>query len=283
MPRSFAGPRSFANDNAPPQVQYPGRPMILRDLLPILDAIAPLRWAEPWDNTGLLTGEPDAPIARALLTIDLTHAVMDEAVARRSELVVAYHPALFEAVKRVRHDSVIYRAIRAGVAVYSPHTALDAAPGGTNDVLADALGLTERAPLKLTSPAEGQGIGRVGKLPARTPRAALLAQVKRALSLSALLVAGPTEGDCERAAVCAGAGRGLLDEALAQKVDLYLTGELPHHDALKASAAGVTVVCALHSNSERATLLRLKARLDADAPGVEVLVSDSDRDPYRIA
>ena len=56
-----------------------------------------------------------------------------------SALCIAYHPILFEPVERVHYDSVLYRAIRAGLAVYSPHTALDVAPGGTNDVLADAL------------------------------------------------------------------------------------------------------------------------------------------------
>jgi dinuclear metal center YbgI/SA1388 family protein len=254
--------------------------MILRDLLSILDAVAPLRWAEPWDNVGLLTGEPDADIRRVLLTIDLTHAVADEAIRERCALVVAYHPVLFDAVKRVRHDSVLYRVIRAGLAVYSPHTALDVAPGGTNDLLADALGLTGRAPLRLTVPAEGQGIGRIGTLPPNQTRGALVAQVKRALGLGALLVAGPLEGDVRRAAVCAGAGRGLLTDALAAGVDVYLTGELPHHDALAAAAAGVTVVCALHSNSERATLGRLKTRLEADAPALEVRVSESDRDPF---
>ncbi len=254
--------------------------MILRDLLPILDAVAPLRWAEPWDNVGLLTGDPDAEVARALLTIDLTHAVADEAVREGCALVVAYHPILFEGVKRVRHDSVLHRVIRAGVAVYSPHTALDVAPGGTNDVLADALSLTARAPLRLTAPAEGQGIGRVGTLPPGQTRRALVARVKQALGLSALLIAGPLEGEARRAAVCAGAGRGLLADALAAGVDLYLTGELPHHDALAAAAAGVTVVCALHSNSERASLGRLAARIAAEAPGVAARVSEIDRDPF---
>ena len=82
--------------------------------------------------------------------------------------------------------------------------------------------------------------------------------------------------------MCAGAGHGLLDEVLAQKVDLFLTGELPHHDALKAAASRVTVVCALHSNSERATLRRLAARLATDAPGVSFLVSAADRDPFSL-
>ncbi len=256
--------------------------MILNDLLTLLDAIAPLRYAEPWDNAGLLTGDPGASVTRVLLTVDLTHAVADEAIRSGCELCVAYHPVLFEPIKRVRHDSVLHRVLRAGLAVYSPHTALDVAPGGTNDLLADALGLGERAPLSLTVPAEGRGAGRVGTLAAPVPRAALIARAKRALALAAVLVAGPTEGDASRVAVCAGAGRGLLDHVLRQKADLYLTGELPHHDALRAAAAGVTVVCALHSNSERRALGPLREKIEAGAPGVEVRVSAVDRDPFTL-
>ena len=256
--------------------------MILQDVLTALDTISPLRYAEAWDNVGLLTGDPAASIERILLTIDLTHAVLDEAVARRAELVVAYHPALFEAIKRIRHDSVLYRAIRANVAVWSPHTALDVAPGGTNDLLADALGLTERAPLRVTASADGGGIGRIGVLATPCTRAGLISHLKRELGVEAVLVAGPLEGLVTRAAVCAGAGRGLLDDAIAQKANLYLTGELPHHDALKAAAAGLTVVCVLHSNSERAALGRLKSRIEAAAPGIEVALSQVDRDPYTV-
>jgi dinuclear metal center YbgI/SA1388 family protein len=254
--------------------------MILRDLLAALERIAPLRYAEPWDNVGLLTGDPSASVQRVLCTIDLTHAVLDEAVRLQAGLVVAYHPALFQAIKRVRYDGVIHRAIRADVAIWSPHTALDVAPGGTNDMLADAIGLSERAPLKITLPAEGLGIGRIGALPAPLPRAAILDRIKRELGLEALLVAGPLDGDVTRAAVCAGAGRSLLGDVIAQKANLYLTGELPHHDALEAAAAGVTVACALHSNSERAALRRLAARIEQEAPGIAVAISEADRDPF---
>lgn len=254
--------------------------MIAADILAALDRIAPIRYAEPWDNVGLIAGDPGAQVDRVLLTIDLTHAVLDEAEKLGAGLVVAYHPPLFEGIKRVRHDSTIHRAIRAGIALWSPHTALDVAPGGTNDVLADAIGLAERAPLRITVIAENQGIGRVGSLPAPTPRAEVLDSIKRELGLSGLLVAGPLDGDMTRAAVCAGAGRSLLGDVIAQKVDLFLTGELPHHDALKAAAAGVTVACALHSNSERSTLSRLRDRILAEAPGVEVSISEADRDPF---
>ena len=107
-------------------------------------------------------------------------------------------------------------------------------------------------------------------------------RIKRGLEVGHLLVAGPADGPVKRAAVCAGACGDLLDAAIAQKADLYLTGEMRHHDAVKAARAGVTVVCTLHSNSERATLRRLKSRLEQALPGLPVLLSRTDRDPFAV-
>jgi hypothetical protein len=126
------------------------------------------------------------------------------------------------------------------------------------------------------------GIGRIGELAAPRSRAELLADIKKALGVEALLVAGPLDGEVRRAAVCAGAGASLLDAAIAQKAELYLTGELRHHDALRAAARGMTVVCALHSNSERAALGRVKQRLESAHPGLGVTLSASDRDPFSL-
>jgi putative NIF3 family GTP cyclohydrolase 1 type 2 len=102
------------------------------------------------------------------------------------------------------------------------------------------------------------------------------------LSIEHLLVAGPERGSVTRAAVCAGACGDLLETAIAQGAEFYVTGEMRHHDAVKAAAAGVTVVCTLHSNSERITLRRLKERLAGMLQGVEIHLSEADRDPFSI-
>jgi len=117
---------------------------------------------------------------------------------------------------------------------------------------------------------------------APTPLPALLGRIKKELGLSHLLVAGATEGEVTRAAVLAGAGREHLKDAMAQGAKLYLTGEIPHHDALVAARAGVTVVATLHSNSERATLKRLKGRLEKATGAVPFIISSVDRDPFQI-
>ncbi len=250
-------------------------------LVTAFEQIAPPRLAESWDNVGLLVGDPAAPLTRLLLTIDYTAPVADEARQLGCEAVMSYHPPLFQAKKRILAGDGIFEAIRDRIALYSPHTALDVAVGGTNDVLCDLLGVTERGPLR-PSPTDPQtGIGRVATLPP-TPRAALVERARQGLGLGHVLVGGPLSGDARRVAVCAGAGGELLDAVLAARADVFLTGELRHHDVLRAARAGLTVICALHSNSERVTLPHLARQLAPHLPGVSIVQSTADHDPLRI-
>lgn len=358
--------------------------MNVSDLVRAMEEIAPTRFAAAWDNVGLLVGDAAAEVTRVLLTIDCTRAVLDEARAAGAEAVVSYHPPLFSAQKRFTAGSIAFEAARAGIAVFSPHTALDVAEGGTNDVLADALGIKERVPLRAAegrdaalklvtfvpeehveavssalfaagagrigkysscsfrspgtgtffgeagaNPAVGQagrleraaeirvetlvptgrvdavvralraahpyeepafnlvrlaaapaglGFGRVGSVN-RARAGAVVDRIKTALGVTHVLVAGPVDREVSRAAVCAGSGGDLLDEAVASRADLLLTGELRHHDALRAAEAGLTVVCTRHSTSERAALVPLQARMATLLPGIAVSRSERDRDP----
>src|SRR5687767_12781010 len=98
--------------------------MKLKEVTGVLESIAPLRWAESWDNVGLLVGDPKSDVTKVLVTVDYTSAVAEEARARGVELVVAYHPPMFPAVKRAPHEALWVDAIRRGIALYSMHTAL---------------------------------------------------------------------------------------------------------------------------------------------------------------
>lgn len=364
--------------------------MRVKDVVRVMEEWAPTSAAEPWDNVGLLVGNPEAEAKRVLLTIDFTRAVASEAFAASTSLVIAYHPPIFDGLKRLGPSSDIFRAIEQRVAIYSPHTALDVADGGTNDVLADVVGLATRGPLRpaaakdaeyklvtfvpeeqlekvsdalfqagagkigrysscsfrtagsgtffgeegatptvgeagklvkapevrvetvvpiesvaavvralraahpyeepafdlvrLAAVPTGAGMGRVGELPAATPRAEIVERVKRALGLDAVLVAGPIDGVAKRVAVGAGACGDLYKDALRARADVYLTGEMRHHDALAAAARGMLVIAALHSNSERLTLARVQERLVSKLGGeVEVTLSAADRDPFAFA
>ena len=115
----------------------------LNEVLDLMHEIAPLELAADWDNVGLLL-RSDAgrkQVAKCLLTIDLTDAVVAEAEQFGADLVISYHPTIFRPVARLDaadpvHGRVV-RALLAGFAVYSPHTALDAAPAGLADWLVE--------------------------------------------------------------------------------------------------------------------------------------------------
>ena len=131
----------------------------LAEVTALLEQLAPLHLSEEWDNTGLLLEPPGAaarPIERAFLCVDLTEIVLDEALERGADFLIAYHPPLFRGLKRLRasraEERVLLRALTAGLSVYSPHTALDAAAGGVNDWLARAFGSGRCTPL-VTPPA----------------------------------------------------------------------------------------------------------------------------------
>lgn len=122
------------------------------DFVSAMNTIAPLALAQDWDNVGLLAGDMRAVLTRVLLSIDLTSDVLAEAKEKRVELILAYHPPLFKPISALRLPSVdmsglVFECIRSGIAVYSTHTALDAADGGTNDALARLCGAKHTEPL----------------------------------------------------------------------------------------------------------------------------------------
>lgn len=268
----------------------------LADLIDALEAIAPLEYAEPWDNVGLLVEPPDVgEIGALMLTIDLTEPVLDEALDSGADAIVAYHPTIFGGVKRLTQRTAQARtlmtAIRAGVPIYSPHTALDAAPNGMNDWLAEGLGHAETCrPIKpfvgRDGPISGVGAGRTVTLNDAASLDVVVETMKAHLGLEHVRVAAPEEfltGErwVGTAAVCPGAG-GSVFEAVGE-VDLLVTGEMRHHDVLARVAAGTAVLLTDHTNTERGYLPRFKQRLTRLlGEHVEVLISKRDADPLSV-
>jgi dinuclear metal center YbgI/SA1388 family protein len=129
----------------------------VNDVCQLLERIAPTRLAQSWDNVGLLAGDRSAEVRNMLLCIDLMPAVAGEAVKRKASMVVAYHPPLFKPIRRLvapsnGSEGALLRCVAAGMAVYSPHTALDAVDEGTNDVLARLVGIADPKPVEWSPP-----------------------------------------------------------------------------------------------------------------------------------
>jgi dinuclear metal center YbgI/SA1388 family protein len=263
-------------------------PPPLREVLAALESIAPPELAAAWDNVGLLLepkGRSRARVGRVLLAIDLTAPVLAECRRRRADLLVCYHPPIFEPLRRLSdrdpRQRLLLEAARAGLAVYSPHTALDAAPGGVNDWLAERVATGARG--VSFEPCGEDGFGRLVRFSRPLGLQALVTRVKRALRLARVRIAGPPgrRGRVRSVAVCAGAGGSVLAGVLA---DALVTGEMRHHDVLAAVEGGAAVVLCEHSNTERPYLKVLRTRLARALGGrVDVAVCRADREPLRPA
>jgi len=135
---------------------------MIGELALALEAVAPARLAAEWDKVGMLVGDPSRPLKRALLCIDLTEETLAEAIRRKCQAIVAYHPPIFEPIARLTawepRGALLLRCIEHGIALFSPHTALDAVRGGVTDWLAEQLGAGERwaiEPASAVRPGEG--------------------------------------------------------------------------------------------------------------------------------
>ena len=245
-----------------------------------MKALAPLELAEHWDNPGLLV-DCGGEAARVLLTLDITPEVVAEAAARHCEVIVAHHPVIFDPLKKIGPRDVPYQLVRAGISAICMHTNLDAAEGGVNEVLAGIFGMQNMEPF-------AGGCGRVGSIaPITVPELARKAQRELASRCNAP-DAGPAVQvkfadagrPVHRLAVISGAGGSLFEEALAMGADCLLTGEANHHHACDAKRLGLSLIAAGHYATEFPVTAAVAAKLRTALPGVEVLVSEANKDPY---
>jgi len=395
--------------------------LFVRDLVRAFDRIAPRGLAAEWDNTGLILGAEAEEIGagqkvpRVLVAIDLTEGVLKEALRMRAGALVCYHPPIFAPLKSITDktglDGLVLMAARAGLAIYSPHTALDAVPGGMGDwlaglmpakrakrgsvfapLVADVRSAKSHALVKIVTfvpeaavsavrgamaeagageigeysmcsfvstgegtfvasdrarPAVGKrgklervteirlemvcraghaaravaalrgahpyeeaavdvlpladvstakrakageaGSGRVVNLDEPVTVAALAKRVKQRLGAKNVMLceAGDTRAAkssprVKRVGVCPGSGESLLSAAAAAGCEVFVTGEMKHHEVLAAERMGVSVILAGHTETERGFLPELAARLGEEIKAADVRVSEADGPPLRV-
>lgn len=264
-----------------------------------LKAFAPLSLAEKWDNVGLLI-EPSGSleVRKIILTNDLTENVMKEALAEQVNMIISYHPPVFAPLKRITQNSwkerIVCQCLENRIALYSPHTSWDAVDGGVNDWLLNTLNVSTAEIRAISCLDETQprvGAGRVCQLSGPASLDLILRNLKKHGDLESVQLARvdasvPLEETMiNKIALCAGSGSSVLKDVT--DADLYLTGEMSHHEVLDAVHRGTNVILTNHSNSERGFLKRfqeiLTEKLSASEVAVEVIVSKMDEDPLKVS
>ena len=212
-----------------------------------IDRIAPFDTQCDFDNAGLLAGSRDKPVYYALVALDATSLVIDEAAARDCQLIITHHPIIFHPLRSIEEGSPVCGLVRSGMSIICAHTNLDKAERGVNYCLAKYLSLEDIHPL------EGLEFGFGGTLPEE------MSCREFADYIAGLTMSGcrynPVDRKLRRIAVIGGAGGDEDPRALLRLgYDALVTGEAKHHEFLNAAEHGLCLIAAGHHETEAVVL-----------------------------
>ncbi len=258
----------------------------VKEILAALFELAPANMKESWDNIGLLCGHREALAETVLVALDPFPDVAREAKQLGAQLLLTHHPLIFGSIQAVNDDSIVGKTllylIENGIAAVNLHTNLDSAPGGVNDVLASALGLSGVHVLKPVGE-DGQGrpygLGRYGTVKeCRLPE--FLQKVRERLHCGGLRYA---EGGkpVSKVAVGGGACGEFLRDAAALGCDTFVTADVKYNMFADAVELGVNLIDAGHFPTENLICPYLAEQLRRCFPDLRVLESATHQDCVR--
>jgi len=257
--------------------------MTMKEIEQVLDEIAPLRLAEDWDNSGVQIDAGRPHIQKVLVCLEITRDVVTEAIESDVDLIVTHHPLLFSGVKRIDRSTPVgeylLELIFTGISVYSSHTSFDSAPGGNDDDLAERLDLMEVEELTGNS---GGALGRTGYLTRPMALKELVFLLDEALDHpGGIKVAGDPETTVEKVGLCTGAAGEFYQAAMEQGCQVYISGDVKHHEAQLARESGLCLIDAGHFGTEQIFVENMAKQLREKCGGrLTVMESRVNVNPY---
>lgn len=230
----------------------------VKDFYGYLNSIAPFETQEDWDNSGMLVGDMNAEVKKAAVVLDITHEEIKKAKAIGADLIISHHPVIFNPIKSVTKGSVPYELVASSINALCCHTPLDIADGGTNDSLAELLGINVT---RADDP-----ILRLGTVEPTTAQE-LAGKIANTLNTKVRYAdAGKT---IKKIAICTGAGCSLIEAA--GEIDAFITGDASHHNFLDCVQAGITLIAAGHYETEIIVVPVLVKKLQSQFPDIEII------------
>ena len=252
-------------------------------MLSALEQFAPLPLQESWDNAGLQVGLTEAEVSGALLCLDVNKRIVDEAIAKGCNLIVSHHPLLFRGLKQISGANDVQRtvikAIKHDIVVVSMHTNMDNAMNGVNWKIAERLGLKETAFFASKNVEDIEcGSGVIGQLPEAMAADDFILLVKKQFDVDCAMCNEVLRRPISKVAICGGAGDFLLDDAVSQGADAFITGEMHYHQYFGYEQR--IQICVIgHYQSEQFTSEIFRDIIQRECPGVRTEMAETCTNP----
>lgn len=260
----------------------------VNELAEIIELRYPQSLAVEWDVVGFVTNNSNIEVSNVLLTIDVTQAVVNEAIAKSIDLIISHHPLILDA-EEISDIQTKRKQIKAlleekNIALYVAHTNADIAQGGVNDSLAKVLALQNIEVFGV------EKMGRKGNLTNQISLSEFVNQLKDKLPKvnSSIQVSGNLESKISKVALCGGSGSSLLEEIRRTEVDVFVTADLKHHAVSdNENMNGPALVSVSHWASEWTWLPELKQQLESDLVlkklDAKIFISEISTDPWNFS
>lgn len=253
------------------------------EIMECLEELSPKRYAESWDNVGLLCGREEKEVSSVYIALDATKEIIEEAKGVGADMLLTHHPMIFKPLKQVSGHHFIGDKIltlaESGMCYYAMHTNFDVK--GMADAVAEQLGLENQKVLTVTYADEHcqEGIGRVGALPVPMTLAECAEYVKNRCQVSHVKVYGMPAETIVMAAVCPGSGKGCIEDAVRLGADVLITGDIDHHEGLDSLEQGLAVIDAGHYGLEKIFVPYMEKYCRKKLPGLKIYTAP-EKDPF---
>jgi dinuclear metal center YbgI/SA1388 family protein len=244
--------------------------MKIKTLTDHLESLCPLSTQESYDNCGLIFGNPETEITSILVSLDCTEAVVDDAIKRGANIIISHHPLIFFKTNKVS-DKVIVKAIQNNIAVYAIHTNLDHYIFGVNHTIGKLLDAKDMK--FLDDKGDNTGSGMIGKVDIKLED--LYSKIEKRFGGGIRTTKALTE-DIKTIAWCGGSGSFLLNKAVEQKADVYLSADFKYHEFFNDD---ICIIDIGHFESEQFTVNLIDDMIKAFDNNLDVIHTSVNTNP----
>lgn len=244
------------------------------EIIEQIRVLCPEKYAQEWDNVGLLAGDENCDVSKMLIALDATDRAVDYAVHNGVQMLITHHPMIFSPMKRVVNSDFtgrrIISLIKNGISYYAMHTNFDVCCMA--DEAAMMIGMSEGEPLEVTDEINGSpaGIGKISLMEERTIEE-WAETVKKVFNLDFTVVYGDEKRKVKKIAISPGSGKSMISEAVSKDAELIITGDIGHHEGIDAMMQGLAVIDAGHYGLEHIYIDYMKRYLEKTCTGVEII------------
>jgi len=229
--------------------------MKCKEIIDILEKLAPVNIAEDYDNVGLLVGDKEKEVKKIMIALDASKDVIKQAIDEKVDMLITHHPMIFRGIKRVDKANFlgdkILELAKNDISYYASHTNMDNSV--MSKIACEKLALKDAkyvVPVGVSEDEEKYGCGRVGNLKEPMTLEEFALKVKKDFDIANIRVIGDRKKVVSRVACITGSGKSFLKEVIKSKADVFVTGDIDHHTALDVIDMNFSMIDAGHFETE---------------------------------